>query len=119
MSITMTKKWIKRKLAIALLLPLLTSCATYKNGFSCGDAKGANCMSMDRVDRMISSGEIELFNENVRDTSKKCRGKKCYANNSQTSIKLADEEPMQAYYSASEELDKEYADIEIDEHVKY
>lgn len=109
----------KQLILITLLISSLSGCSTYKNGFSCGDAKGANCMSMDRVDRMISSGEIELFNENVRDTSKKCRGKKCYAKNSQTSIKLADEEPMQAYYSASEELDKEYADIEIDEHVKY
>ena len=36
-----------------------------------------------------------------------------------SSIKLTDKEPIEAYYSASEELDKEYADIEIDEHVKY
>lgn len=109
----------KQLILITLLISSLSGCATYKNGFSCGDAKGANCMSMDRVDRMISSGEIELFNESVRDNSKKCRGKKCNAKNSPSSIKLTDKKPIEAYYSASEELDKEYADIEIDEHVKY
>ena len=73
MSIATTKKGIKRKLAIALLLPVLTSCATYNSSFSCGDARGANCMSMDRVDRMIASGEIE----NLHSKKKNCRGRKC------------------------------------------
>ncbi len=73
MSIATTSKWIKRKLTIAILLPLLTSCATYNSSFSCGDARGANCMSMDRVDRMIANGEIETFT----DKKKNCRGRKC------------------------------------------
>ena len=73
MSIATTSKWIKRKLAIAFLLPVLTSCATYNSSFSCGDARGANCMSMDRVDRMIANGEIENFT----DKKKNCRGRKC------------------------------------------
>jgi len=68
-----TKKQIKGKLLMVMLVPLLTSCATYKSGFACGDAKGANCTSMDRVDRMISSGEIDSFNSAV----KKCRGRMC------------------------------------------
>ena len=73
MSIATTSKWIKRKLAMALLLPVLTSCATYNSSFSCGDARGANCMSMDRVDKMIANGEIENFT----DKKKNCRGLKC------------------------------------------
>ena len=72
MSIATTSKWIKRKLAMALLLPVLTSCATYNSSFSCGDARGANCMSMDRVDKMIANGEIENFTD-----KKNCRGRKC------------------------------------------
>ena len=73
MSIATIKKGIKRKLAMALLLPVLTSCATYNSSFSCGDARGANCMSMDRVDKMIANGEIENFT----DKKKNCRGRKC------------------------------------------
>jgi hypothetical protein len=73
MSITTIKKEINRKLVIAVLLPLLTSCATYSSSFSCGDARGANCTSMDKVDAMIDSGEIERFDEGKN----ACRGRKC------------------------------------------
>ena len=73
MNIEKNKIGLKGKLTIAILLPLLTSCATYNSSFSCGDARGANCMSMDRVDRMIANGEIENFNEK----KKNCRGRKC------------------------------------------
>ena len=73
MNIEKNKIGLKGKLTIAILLPLLTSCATYNSSFSCGDARGANCMSMDRVDRMIANGEIENFT----DKKKNCRGRKC------------------------------------------
>jgi hypothetical protein len=75
MSITTINKAINKKLAITMLLPLLTSCATYSSSFSCGDARGANCTSMDKVDAMIASGEIERFNQE----KKTCRGRKCKA----------------------------------------
>ena len=54
------KKIVKYK-AVSLLLTsiVLSGCSTYSSSFSCGDARGANCMSMDRVDRMIANGEIE------------------------------------------------------------
>ena len=48
---------------IMLLLFTLTSCASYKSSFNCGDSKGAYCAPMDAVDQMINSGEIERFNE--------------------------------------------------------
>lgn len=48
---------------IMLLLFSLTSCASYKSSFNCGDSKGAYCAPMDAVDQMINSGEIERFNE--------------------------------------------------------
>ena len=68
------KKIVKYK-AVSLLLTsiVLSGCSTYSSSFSCGDARGANCMSMDRVDRMIANGEIENFT----DKKKNCRGRKC------------------------------------------
>ena len=73
MNITKSKMVIKRKLLMVLLLPLLTSCSTYNSGFSCGDAKGVACTPMEKVDQLISSGEIERY------VSKKqnCRGRRC------------------------------------------
>ena len=64
---------VKGKLLIAMLLPLLTSCAAYNSGFSCGDARGVACISMERVDQLISSGEIETYTR----AKKKCRGRAC------------------------------------------
>lgn len=62
------KSWIQIKKLVkltvsSLLLLNLTACATYKSSFNCGDAKGVYCTSMDNVDQMIKSGEIERFNE--------------------------------------------------------
>ncbi len=73
MNISKNKIGIKKKLLIVMLLPLLTSCATYNSSFACGDARGAACTSMDNVYRMIVSGEIERFNT----AKKNCRGRKC------------------------------------------
>ena len=41
----------------------VSSCSTYKSSFTCGNARGVECASMDRVDYMIQNGEIERFNE--------------------------------------------------------
>lgn len=79
MNIAKNDMGTKRKLVIAMLLPLLTSCATYKSEFSCGDAKGASCRSMDNVGLMIKSGEIDRFTDASR---KKCRGRKCHQDKS-------------------------------------
>ncbi len=66
-------------LVLALLASLILSgCSTYNTKFACGDARGANCMSMDRVDRMISNGLIEEYTEQKQ----KCRGRKCKAQKS-------------------------------------
>lgn len=53
---------IKALIATVLVMSL-TACSTYKTSFNCGDAQGAYCRSMDHVDQMINSGEIERFNE--------------------------------------------------------
>ena len=71
----------KQAMTISLLLTL-SGCATYKSSFNCGDAKGAYCASMDRVDRMINSGEIERFNE--RQTTGKYKAAK---NNNEIPLK--------------------------------
>ena len=68
------KKMAKYQATSLLLTSIfLSGCSTYSSSFSCGDARGANCMSMDRVDRMIANGEIEKFT----DKKKNCRGRKC------------------------------------------
>ena len=63
-----------KPLITTCLLLILSGCSTYKSSFNCGDAKGAYCASMDRVDRMINSGEIERFNE--RQTTRKYKAAK-------------------------------------------
>ena len=63
-------KQIIKVMCISLLLMNLSACATYKSSFNCGDSKGAYCTSMDAVDQMINSGEIERFNE-LRQKEKK------------------------------------------------
>ncbi len=50
----------------------LVGCQTYNSSFACPDAKGAKCVSMDQVDMMIDSGEIERFSG-----VNKCVGKEC------------------------------------------
>ena len=51
------------KLITITLLMSVSSCSTYKSSFTCGNARGVECASMDRVDYMIQNGEIERFNE--------------------------------------------------------
>ena len=63
-------KQIIKVMGTSILLLNLSACATYKSSFNCGDAKGAYCSSMDAVDQMINSGEIERFNE-IRQKEKK------------------------------------------------
>ena len=58
------------KIAIIAVLLSTSGCATYKSSFSCSDAKGATCMPMDRVDRMIKSGEIEVYNKQLNAKNK-------------------------------------------------
>jgi hypothetical protein len=63
MSIKIRLQQIITVIIMSTVLFTLSGCATYKSSFNCGDAKGAYCASMDRVDQMINSGEIERFNE--------------------------------------------------------
>ena len=63
----------KQIFAVFLACSILSGCSTYSNSFACGDAKGAACMSIDKVDRMIASGEIEDYVSG----KKRCRGRAC------------------------------------------
>ena len=70
------------KIFIMLLsIVILSSCASYKTSFSCGDAEGASCISMDRVDLMIQNGEIERFNEQTLKDNAKPSKKEISKNN--------------------------------------
>lgn len=63
-----------RKLTITnlfLALIILSACASYNSSFSCGDARGARCRSMDMVDLMISNGEIIRYTEKNYNLKKK------------------------------------------------
>lgn len=59
---------------VTALLVLISGCSSYSSNFSCGDSRGANCMPMDKVDLLISSGEIEVYTLG----NGKCRGKHCH-----------------------------------------
>lgn len=85
-------------LVLALLASLILSgCSTYNTKFACGDARGANCMSMDRVDRMISNGQIEEYTQQKQ----KCRGRKCKA---QRNSNIFGEEELQTRQSLSKDV---------------
>ncbi len=85
-------------LALAMLASLfLSGCSTYNTKFACGDARGANCMSMDRVDRMISNGQIEEYTQQKQ----KCRGRKCKA---QRNSNVFGEEELQTRQSLSKDV---------------
>lgn len=64
--------WWKAMLLGGLVI-VLSGCSTYRSSFSCGDARGASCMSMERVGLMIESGEIEEYTAAKR----RCRGRRC------------------------------------------
>lgn len=53
----------KTTFSLLPLLILLSSCVSYKSTFGCPDANGARCMPIDKIDKMITSGEIERFSE--------------------------------------------------------
>ncbi len=65
------KNQIKTVLTLTLFF-LTTSCSVYSSNFSCPDSKGAACVMLSDVNRMIDNGEIETFYKN-----KKCRSGKC------------------------------------------
>jgi hypothetical protein len=69
----------KRRVILSAIVACfcLSSCNSYRSGFSCGDAIGAVCMPMDQVDALISSGEIEQ----VTEIKSACRGGKCAIKN--------------------------------------
>jgi hypothetical protein len=55
-----------------VLLLNLAGCSTYGSSFGCGDASGVKCMPMDKVDRLIASGEIEEYTK-----VPECKGFRC------------------------------------------
>jgi len=79
------KLFLNEKLAILMLPILLTSCSTYKGDFGCGGATGVPCTMMERVDRLISSGEIESY----VDRKKNCRGRFCKSTGQQDVLQSA------------------------------
>ena len=99
-------KTIKNNFFVNLIVMLglslsVSGCAVYNSSFSCGDAKGANCMSIDRVDRMIASGEIERFNESL----KECKGRKCRKYDGVQPPSLAEKNKDMVIYNVGDRTD--------------
>lgn len=78
---------MRRSILVILVMWLLSGCSVYKSSFGCGDAKGAECYAMDYVDGMISSGEIDRFNE----AYKKCKGRRCRQNSHNGKVIIPDQ----------------------------
>lgn len=54
------------------LLSILSGCSTHLTKFDCGPSKGAFCKPLHEVDDMISSGEVEKLDLDLR-KQKKCK----------------------------------------------
>ena len=66
----------KIKIILTLLCFLSSSCSTYRSSFSYSSAQGVDCIMMDQVDSMITTGEIERFNKAKRSNRKYVASKK-------------------------------------------
>jgi len=75
-----------RVVCVGISMMLLSSCSSYKSSFSCGDAAGVHCTSMDCVDRLISSGEIEQYHNKARLKGAHKKWKKSKGNAAKRSI---------------------------------
>lgn len=57
---------------VVLFCLLLSGCAIHATNFDCGPAKGVRCTPLHVVDEMVSSGDIEKLDLDMR-KQKKCR----------------------------------------------
>ena len=71
-----TAKAAGKKLSVIISLlmtsSILSSCSIYSSGFNCPDSKGARCVMLSQVDKMVDSGEIETIY-----LDKQCKKGKC------------------------------------------
>ena len=67
-----TKSYAKTLMLLLSAPLLLTNCSIYSGTFACEDSKGAHCVMLSEVDKMIDSGAIEEFYR-----VKKCKKSKC------------------------------------------
>lgn len=69
-----SREHLVKKILIILAIAMLTSgCSTYRSSFDVGNSRGARGMSVDKADKLIASGEIELYTK----TEEKCKGSAC------------------------------------------
>lgn len=73
-----TRKRMSNLIIMIVISLIITGCSTYGSSFGCGDSKGASCMPMDKVDRLIKNGEIERY---TKLGNAKCRGRNCSRKN--------------------------------------
>lgn len=57
---------------IILVCFVLSGCATHSTHFDCGPARGVQCTPLHAIDEMISSGDIEKLDLDIR-KQKKCK----------------------------------------------
>jgi hypothetical protein len=64
------------RLALICMLFFITNCSSvYNSKFTCRDAKGMHCVMINKVDKLITSGEIEEIYQD--ECNKKCSNNKC------------------------------------------
>ena len=61
-----------RLMLLCILGSGLANCAVYSGKFNCAPAKGQYCTALHKVDEMISSGEIDKLDLNIKN-QKRCK----------------------------------------------
>ena len=61
----MSRKFIVQ--LVGMVCCLLTSgCSAYSSRFACPDSKGAPCLMMSEIERMVQTGEIERYHHSKK-----------------------------------------------------
>ena len=84
---------VKPVAAMLLLSCLLTSCATYKDKFSCQDSRGVDCTMLNQIDKVIDSGKIEEIYEDRECKGLTCKRKKRKSNDNIPKLKKDEYDP--------------------------
>ncbi|MBP7189649.1 MAG: hypothetical protein KA998_00165 [Rickettsiaceae bacterium] len=53
------KLFIGKVFLLVIMQSFMTACSSYHSSFSCPEARGGRCLPIDKIDSLISSGEIE------------------------------------------------------------
>ncbi len=52
---------MNNRIMVMLLCIMSSGCSAYSSRFACPDSKGAPCLMMSEIERMVQTGEIERY----------------------------------------------------------